>query len=138
MKKESKVTKAKEQALKDIAKDVSFNDMLNEFKTSSDAKANKVSTLYKDEVYADLNKKEKKAFRMKIRRKRNNILKDIISFHKAKDAKAKAEALKTFNSFYKTFYKLNDLSLNSLCNTNSDDDTKALINEALLIIKKAK
>ena len=138
MKNVKKVNEAKESAMKDIANDINLNELLNEFKTLSNDKANKVSTLYKDAIYLNLNKKERKSLRMKLRRKRNAFAKDIIAMHKAKKVKERNELIKTFNSFYKTFYKLNDLSFNSLSAKNNDDDTFILINEMLQIIKKVK
>lgn len=136
MKKEE--LKAKEEALKDIAKEVSANEILSNFKSNVIAIKEKESSLYKDAIYKDLSKEEKKSLRMKIRRKRNALLKGIILLHKEGKKDELKEEINTFISFYKTFYKVNDLSASSLSANNKDEDTSLMINEALSIIKEMK
>ena len=79
-----------------------------------------------------------KALRQKVRKERNAFAKDIISLKEAKDMKERKILIKTFISFYKTFYKVNDMSLSSLSAKNNDDDTSLLLNEMLKVIKKDK
>ena len=145
----AKVNDAKEEALKDMINGGNIFNALNEVKTLSKAKGSKGSTLYKDEVYNELNDKDKKKLRRIARHKRNAFAKDIIFLNDelkalkvAKDKKAKKEELSTlinsFNKFYAMIYKLNDLSFNSLSAKNNDDDTYVLINNMLIIIKAHK
>lgn len=138
MKKQNDEAKAMNEALKDIAKEVSANDLLNDFKSKVSANKDKISSLYKDEIYKDLSKEEKKSLRMKIRRKRNALLKGIIALHKEGKKDELKEEVSTFISFYKAFYKVNDLSATSLSANNKDEDTSLMINEALSIIKEMK
>lgn len=105
---------------------------------ASKKESKKASDLFNDKVYGPLSKDKKKAFRTKVRKKRNKLLKGIIEAHKAKKVKDKKALIADFISFYKESYALNDFSPLSLHATNADDDTKAMIKEALGIIKRTK
>lgn len=73
--------------------------------------------------------------RTKIRRTRNKLIDNIFYFAKEKDNELLNKELKSFQSFYKTIYILNDYSLNSLCANNSDNETKVKIKTFLELLK---
>lgn len=102
---------------------------------SRDAKPKERGYIYKFQLDAKkLSAKDAKKLRSKLRRKLQAICNEIIL------ANVKQENLnivKTFLTFYKENYILNDLSLQSL--TNSSDELKHQdINKVLLLAKKVK
>ena len=79
-----------------------------------------------------------KKIRTKIRNKRNIYANNVIHYAKNKNLIELKNEIKNFNIFYKETYLLNDYSLKSISNTNSDDDTKKLLITFLEIIKNLK
>ena len=145
MKKQNEKVSAKDEALKDMNEDLislinegNISKALSTFKTLKKEGKEKVSLIYKDEVYKDLNDKQRKSLRQKVRKKRHAFAKDIIALNDAKEDKLLKESIATFIKFYKTFYKLNDLTLSSLSAKNNDDDTSLLLNAMLKVINEAK
>lgn len=138
MKKDAPAKKKVTSKVKAKVKEATESKLKKDFQKEKAAKDDKVSALYRDEVYADLHPKQRKSFRMKARRTRNTFAKNIISLAKKKDQKELQAEVKNFMIFYKENYKVNDLTVTSLSAKNNDDDTEVLLNEALSIIKKMK
>lgn len=95
----------------------------------------KQTTSTKEKMYKiDVDKK----IRMQIRKKRNKFFDNVI-FFKANNLNTELKKeIESFNKFYKETYILNDYSLNSICQNNSDDDTKLKCKLFLEIIKRTK
>lgn len=104
-------------------------EKLQEFAKSANLRTNlgtKKASIYKDDVFADLDEKGKKSLRKKIR----NLL---LSFVKSE---VNENNIKAFNAFYYEFYKVQDYTLQSVCSENLDATKKQQINEFLNAIKK--
>lgn len=110
--------------------EVNFDNLLNNL--SKNIKQTKAS---KDKMYKiDVDKK----IRMKIRKDRNKFLDNIIFYQSQNLKDDLKKEIKSFDKFYKDTYLLNDYSLNSICQNNSDDDTKLKCKLVLEIIKRNK
>jgi len=96
------------------------------------------SHIYKEAIYGALNAKDKKTYRRKARKSRNKFIKLIPTLKGAKHKEELKAQAALFNKFYKATYKLNDLSIVSLCAMNSDQDTKEGIKSMLNVLKKMK
>ena len=140
-KKEKEVNEAfnayDDEALLKAINEGNLNEVMNSFKNER-KQGNKQSNIYKDVIYNNLNDKERKSLRSKLRRLRNNFAKDIASLHDAKDVKGRNLMIKKFIAFYKSFYKVNDYSFLSLSAKNNDKDTYEFISLMLKIIKESK
>lgn len=110
--------------------DVNFDNLLNNL--SKQIKQIKSS---KEKIYKiDVDKK----VRMQIRKKRNKFFDNII-FYQSNNLKTELKnEIDLFDKFYKDTYSLNDYSLNSICQNNSDTDTKLKCKLVLEIIKRNK
>jgi hypothetical protein len=86
----------------------------------------------------DEQKKKSKQIRKKARNKRNFLLTSICKDFKEGRTKELKQTIKDFNSFYKEYYLLNDLSLNSIARSSSDKDKLILFALALQIVKNNK
>lgn len=86
----------------------------------------------------DLESKEVKKLRTKIRNQRNKICDNILHSFSTDNATELKKHITLFNSFYKETYLLNDFSLISICQSNADDDTKVKLSFMLKIIKETK
>jgi hypothetical protein len=138
-----------QKKLLDTLNTFDFKDIKVKEKKSSDKKSrndmyhyqflfNKYKNLdYSKFTDADF-KKNDKSLRTKLRHKRNSFANNIILYAQNKDLVNLQKEIKDFNSFYKETYVLNDYSLKSISDTNSDSDTKILLNMMLDIILKLK
>lgn len=107
-----------------------FENLLNNL--SKNIKQSKSS---KDKMYKiDVDKK----IRQKIRKDRNKFLDNIIFYQSQNLKDDLKKEINLFDKFYKQTYLLNDYSLNSICQNNSDDDTKLKCKLVLEIIKRNK
>lgn len=79
-----------------------------------------------------------KKIRTKVRNQRNIFANNVIHYAKNKNLIELKNEIKNFNIFYKETYLLNDYSLKSISNNNSDDDTKKLLITFLEIVKNLK
>lgn len=86
----------------------------------------------------DLEVKEVKRLRTKIRNQRNKICDNILFFFSNEQKNELKKEIERFNLFYKETYLLNDFSLVSICQSNADDETKVKLNFMLRIIKETK
>lgn len=93
------------------------------------------ASIYKEELFSSCTEKEKKSLRKKFRNMLFTTAKSIIS---EKD-KSKLEKLtKSFNTLYLQVYKVNDYSLQSVCNENLASEKKEILQKCLDICKGAK
>lgn len=110
--------------------ETNFDLLLN--KLGQNLKQTKTS---KDKMYKiEVDKK----IRQKIRKDRNKFLDNIIFFATSDLKTELKKEINSFDKFYKETYLLNDYSLNSICQNNSDDDTKIKCKLVLEIIKRNK
>ena len=86
--------------------------------------------LYKNEV----DKKQRQI----LRKKRNNFIDNVILFHSLKNEVELKKEINLFDKFYKENYLLNDYSINSIMQNNSDNDTKIKVKIFLEIVKNIK
>lgn len=107
-----------------------FNDLLNKLSTNLKQTKSTKDKMYKIEV--------DKKIRMKIRKERNKHFDNIIFFQSQNLINELKMSINLFDKFYKETYLLNDYSLNSICQNNSDDDTKLKCKLVLEIIKRLK
>ena len=85
-----------------------------------------------------INAKQGKQFRSKLRTKLNNFTNNIFLFAKQNRVSELKTEIKNFDSFYKENYLLNDYSLNSLTNINEDKEKFTNIKLMLEIINEVK
>ena len=85
-------------------------------------------------MFSELNEKQKKAYRKKLRNTTFSLLDSIC---KAKEEKKQNE-LKTlvsaFTEFYKSVYKINDFSFASIASENTKDTKKEVLTKGCLKI----
>jgi hypothetical protein len=85
-----------------------------------------------------LTKEQIKKERSRIRKERTKFCSNILDYFKNNlNDKLKVE-IKKFNDFYKKTYLLNDLSIGSIAQSNSDKETLVNLNLMLQIVKKFK
>lgn len=96
-------------------------------------------TVYKNEVFANcLTDRDKKTIRRKLRNILDNFISSFLKYAEIKES-AKLKALKLeFDKYYKSVYRLNDYSLNSLISNNTDLKKRESVEKMLLIIKNTK
>ena len=97
-------------------------------------KGTKKESIYKESIFADLNDKEKKSARKKVRNYVHSIFESIISSNNENKKANVTKLAKEFSDFYKETYRVNDFSFASVASENTKD--KETINLALAIIKK--
>lgn len=123
--------------------DLDFENLdLNNLKSliKTNVKTKSIST--KEKMYKfereTLTKEQIKKERSKIRKMRTKFASNILHFfsNDLKDNLKKEIVL--FNKFYKETYLLNDLSIGSIAQNNSDKETLIQLNLMLQIIKKVK
>lgn len=108
-----------------------FNLLVNQLsKNIKQKKESSRDKLYKNEV----DKKQRQI----LRKKRNNFIDNIILFHSLKNEVELKKEINLFDKFYKENYLLNDYSINSIMQNNSDNDTKIKVKIFLEIVKKNK
>lgn len=120
-------------------------DFLNSFNLEKFAK-NETARQGAKEIYkisSDLSEDERKTKRRKLKRERNNIIKNMLhcaNIFKVKKSKENEtnffDSVKLFKDFYFKNYLLNDFSIDSICSTNSKDRDTLQI--ALEIAKNVK
>ena len=98
----------------------------------------KKTEIYIESLFTELNEKQKKAYRKKLRNTTFSLLDSIC---KAKEEKKQNE-LKTlvsaFIDFYKSVYKINDFSFSSIASENTKDTKKEVLIKGLNIVKNFK
>lgn len=93
----------------------------------------KKSSIYKDELFENIEEKQKKSLRKKFRNMLFSVSKALITETKEENKKS---LINTFNDFYKEVYKVHDYSLSSVCNENLQAEKKEVLIKALEIAKK--
>lgn len=144
--KENAIAKSKEaiknsQSISKSILDIDLNnidadnlkDLLNKSSVKINKEVNERFKMYKFETLS-LTDKEEKRKRTKIRKQRNKFIENVLYFFQTDKKNELAKEIKEFISFYKSEYCLNDFSLKSLANDNSDKDTKEKIVFMLKII----
>lgn len=89
--------------------------------------------IYKKEIFEGLNEKEKKQYRIKLRKHLQQLIDSLLFHEKNQDLKKVQSISKDFQEFYKNAYQLNDYSISSLCSEQKHN--KELIEKGLTIIK---
>lgn len=120
----------KKNALENIFK--SFNENSKGLLTTN--LGTKKSSIYKEELFENIEEKQKKSLRKKFRNMLFSVSKALISETKEENKKS---LINTFNDFYKEVYKVHDYSLSSVCNENLQAEKKEVLIKALEIAKKA-
>lgn len=93
----------------------------------------KKSSIYKDELFENIEEKQKKSLRKKFRNMLFSVAKALVTETKEENKKS---LINTFNDFYNQVYKINDYSLTSVCNENLQAEKKEILLKALEIAKK--
>jgi hypothetical protein len=89
----------------------------------------------KDKMYKiEVDKKKRQI----LRKQRNKFVDNILFFKSQKNEIELKKEIDLFNKFYKETYILNDYSLNSICQNNSDNETKIKVKMFLQIVKSFK
>lgn len=96
---------------------------------------NKKSSLYKENLFVELNEKEKKSLRKKLRNMIFSAAKSLVN-ETNKDNKQKL--INAFNELYNEIYKVNDYTLQSVCNENLSKEKKDILLKSLEICKPKK
>jgi len=111
--------------------DANLDLLVNELsKNIKQKKETSKDRMYKNEV----DKKQRQI----IRKKRNKFIDNVLYFQSQKMQNELKNEINLFNEFYKETYLLNDYSLNSICQNNSDNETKIKCKLFLQIIKNQK
>ena len=119
-------------SISDIEKMLGIENQ-NKGKFNSVLGANKESIFRKETLNYFIDKGKKSSnLRTKARNKVQSYAKSIINLTDKKEIK---ELFEAFNNFYKSWYKINDYSLSSLCSDNMDKDKKDNIIKMLAIFK---
>jgi hypothetical protein len=119
----------KKNALENIFK--SFNENSKGLLTTN--LGTKKSSIYKDELFENIEEKQKKSLRKKFRNMLFSVAKAIVTEKKEENKKS---LIDTFNDFYTNVYKVHDYSLSSVCNENLQQEKKEVLLKALEIVKK--
>ena len=93
----------------------------------------KKSSIYKEELFENLAEKEKKSLRKKFRNMLFSAAKGIID---ESNKEKKEKLVNAFNELYLQVYKVNDYSLQSVCNENLSKEKKDILSKVLEICKK--
>lgn len=93
----------------------------------------KKSSIYKEELFENLAEKEKKSLRKKFRNMLFSAAKGIID---ESNKEKKEKLVNAFNELYLQVYKVNDYSLQSVCNENLSKEKKDILAKVLEICKK--
>lgn len=119
----------KKNALENIFK--SFNENSKGLLTTN--LGTKKFSIYKDELFENIEEKQKKSLRKKFRNMLFSVAKAIVTEKKEENKKS---LIDTFNDFYTNVYKVHDYSLSSVCNENLQQEKKEVLLKALEIVKK--
>lgn len=93
----------------------------------------KKSSIYKEELFESLAEKEKKSLRKKFRNMLFSAAKGIID---ESNKEKKEKLVNAFNELYLQVYKVNDYTLQSVCNENLSKEKKDILSKVLEICKK--
>ena len=85
-------------------------------------------------IKIDVDKKKRQI----LRKQRNKFVDNVLFFKSQKNNVELKKEIESFNKFYKETYILNDYSLNSICQNNSDNETKIKVKMFLQIVKSFK
>lgn len=141
--KSKEALKKKNLSMKDLAsldlETLDLNNLKGLFKDNN-VKTKEVTERFQMYKFERLNldAKEVKRKRTKIRNERNKICDNILSAFVNENKTDLKKNIDKFNVFYKENYLLNDYSLVSICQSNADDETKFRLKSMLEIIKKTK
>ena len=93
----------------------------------------KKSSIYKEELFENCSEKEKKSLRKKFR---NMLFSAAKALNDESNKEKQNKLINAFNELYVEVYKLNDYSLQSVCNENLSKEKKDILTKALSICKK--
>ena len=93
----------------------------------------KKSSIYKEELFENLAEKEKKSLRKKFR---NMLFSAAKGIAEESNKEKKEKLVNAFNELYLQVYKVNDYSLQSVCNENLSKEKKDILSRVLEICKK--
>lgn len=93
----------------------------------------KKSSIYNEELFENCTDKEKKSLRRKFRNILLSVAKSIVS---EKNEEKRTKLVNAFNEFYLDTFKVNDFSLESVCNENLSTEKKEVVKKSLEICKK--
>lgn len=123
---------------KEITKVASINDLFAEFANEnagllqSIKGSNGRASLYKEDLLKDMNDREKKAWRKKIRNGLINISESILTTN----GEHQKKLIKAWKDWYKKFYAVNNYTLLSVCSENMSYQKKELFSKVLEIVKE--
>ncbi len=100
-------------------KKVNVNEILSKVTANLKTNLGRNESIYKKEIFENI--ENKKNFRSKLRKIAENFAKTINNEKNKENLKS---LIKDFEEFYKSFYILNDYSVNSICSNNTDEQTK--------------
>lgn len=107
-----------------------INLLVNELSKGLKQKKETKDKMYKIEV----DKKQRQI----LRKQRNKFVDNVLFFKSQKNEIDLKKEIDLFNKFYKETYILNDYSTNSICQNNSDNETKIKVKVFLQIVKSFK
>jgi len=93
----------------------------------------KKSSIYKEELFENLAEKEKKSLRKKFR---NMLFSAAKGIAEESNKEKQTKLINAFNELYLQVYKVNDYSLQSVCNENLSKEKKDILSKVLEICKK--
>lgn len=109
-----------------------FNNLQNEtkglLKTNLGAKKEQI---YKKNLFKEMNEKEIKKMRKKIRNTTFSLLSNIVETKEKK-------LIDSFKEFYQQVYCVNDFSFNSIASENTKNEKKEILIKGLEIVKNFK
>lgn len=98
---------------------INVNEILKSVTANLKSNAGRNESIYKKEIFEGI--ENKKNLRSKLRKIAENFAKTINNEKNKENLKS---LIKNFEEFYKSFYILNDYSVNSICSNNTDEQTK--------------
>ena len=123
---------------KEITKVASINDLFAEFANEnagllqSIKGSNGRASLYKEDLLKDMNDREKKAWRKRIRNGLINISESILTTN----GEHQKKLIKAWRDWYQKFYSVNNYTLLSVCSENMNYQKKELFSKVLEIVKE--
>ena len=131
-----------EKVLKNVANEAKktnvANEVISKFAENTTgllltSNGTKKATIYKENLFTEVNEKQKKSLRKKFR---NMLLSLCTTLANEENKEKETKLIKAFNEFYSEVYKVNDYSLQSVCNENLSKEKKEILTKALAKAKK--
>lgn len=133
-------TKAKAQAKANST--ISFDSIFKKLESNTNGllktSLGKKTEIYVESLFFELNEKQKKAMRKKLRNTTFSLLDSICKAKESKQQENLKKLVDAFKNFYKEVYKVNNFTFASVASENTKDVKKEVLTKGLQIVKNFK